>query len=422
MPYRSLLPVFAFIWHITFTHKFLLFSLNYLLPTMNEPFIYLRALRHADHTVFNVQDGQKFYYDPQFNAYVPFSSGQQVKRSMLDAILQRLGATIAPVTFNYTIEKASATEKKGKKGKIEVLEDTDDNAEETGNGNGSSSDAKALKPKEVWSPCDPSYPDQLLGGWMKAAKDEISVKRRSPLSISAMRPLHPLLSTLSKENATFDRSSNPDHHPVRVRDGSGNVLSDEEVNAFLTTNNRTLARRSWIPDLKRASGLFVYDVALDLRTLFCVSLNQHEPELRKDTIEKLRSLGWTESKNVFGACLVCPKDEREKIIAALAHGLIQWRITSNQARTYSPMETLAVAVSDNANHLAALIRARLKEGVDKPAAEPIVDNSTVLAGTKVFVAPPCDGYIVGVHGTFTALEEAEQELVRRLQAFEYEKQ
>lgn len=354
---------------------------------MQQPFIYLRALRHADHTVFNVQDGQKTYWDNQFGTQMPFSSGQQVKRSVLDSALTTLGATIAPITFNYEIDKKGAL------------------------GNG-----------EPWSPCDPSYPDQLLGGWMKAAKDEITVKRRSPLSISAMRPLHPLLSTLSKENATFDRSDKPDNHPVRVRTSDGKQLSEEEIAAFLSGNNRTLSRRNWIPDLKRASGLFVYDVALDLRTLFCVSLNQHEPELRKDTIEKLRAAGWIESKNVFGACLVCPKDEREKIIAALAHGLIEWRITSNQARTYSPMETLAVAISDNANKLAAVIRAKLKEGVDKPAAEPIVDNSTVIAGTSVFVTPPCDGYIVGVHGTISALDDAEQELVTRLRAFDYEKQ
>ncbi len=354
---------------------------------MQQPFIYLRALRHADHTVFNVQDGQKFYWDNQFGTSMPFSSGQQVKRSVLDAALNALGATIAPITFNYEI---------GKKGEL---------------GNG-----------EPWSPCDPSYPDQLLGGWMKAATGEITVKRRSPLSISAMRPLHPLLANLSKENATFDRSDKPNHHPVRVRDSEGKQLSEEEITAFLEKNNRTLSRRNWIPDLKRASGLFVYDVALDLRTLFCVSLNQHEPELRKDTIEKLRLAGWVESKNVFGACLVCPKDEREKIIAALAHGLIQWRITSNQARTYSPMETLAVVVSDNANRPPSFIRAKLKEGVDKPAAVPIIDDSTVLEGTSLFVAPTAEGYVAGAHGTMTALDNAEAELLKRLRTFDYERQ
>lgn len=43
-------------------------------------FIYLRGLKHAAFTVFCVEDGQKSYYDPQFNVRVPFASGQQVKR------------------------------------------------------------------------------------------------------------------------------------------------------------------------------------------------------------------------------------------------------------------------------------------------------------------------------------------------------
>lgn len=47
-------------------------------------FIYLRGLKHAAFTVFCVENGQKFYYDPQFNVRVPFSSGQQVKRSVLE--------------------------------------------------------------------------------------------------------------------------------------------------------------------------------------------------------------------------------------------------------------------------------------------------------------------------------------------------
>lgn len=50
------------------------------------PFIYLRGLKHAEFTVFCVSDGQKSYFDPQFRVYVPYSSGQQVKRSVLEAL------------------------------------------------------------------------------------------------------------------------------------------------------------------------------------------------------------------------------------------------------------------------------------------------------------------------------------------------
>jgi len=351
------------------------------------PYIYLRALKRAEHTVFCVQDGQKFYWDPQFNVRVAFSSGQQVKRSILDSFTSLLDIPTAPVTFNYNIVAKN--------------------------------NKKELENKEPWSPCDPSYFDQLLGGWMRAG-DGITLKRRSPLSISALRPIHPLLAGMSKENITFDRSNRPDHHPVNVRmSGSDTLLTEEEIDTFLMENNRTLPRRNWIPDNQRTSGLFVYDVAIDLRTLFSVSLNQHEPELSKEVIEKLQSNGWVESKTTFGKCLVLPKAERDKVIPALAHALINWRITSNQARTFSLMETLAVSISDNANKIAGSIRAKLTDDGERPSAKPIVDES---AGTDLYITLPCSSYIVTNNESADALDRATEKLTAMMQSFDYEHQ
>jgi hypothetical protein len=250
------------------------------------------------------------------------------------------------------------------------------------------------------------------------AGDGITVKRRSPLSISAMRPIHPLLAGTDKENLTFDRSDKPDRHPVNVRLGD-KLMNDEEIDEFLSTNNRTLPRRNWIPDNVRTGGLFVYDIAIDLRTLFSVSTNQHEPELSKDKIEDLKAKGWVESENVFGKCLVLPKEEREKVVPALASALLNWRITSNQARTFSLMETLAVAISDNANKLAGAIRAKLIEDGEKPKAKPIIDET---AGADVFVTLPCSNYVVTVNESADALEKAEQKLIDLMMAFDYENQ
>jgi len=345
-------------------------------------YIYLRALKHADHTVFCVQDGQKTYFDPQFNKSVAYSSGQQVKRSILEALTSNLNVQMAPITFNYNITSK-----------------------------------KELENKEPWSPCDPTYVDQLLGGWMRAG-DGITVKRRSPLSISAMRPIHPLLAGTVKENLTFDRSDKPDRHPVNVRWGE-KLMTDEEINEFLTTNNRTLPRRNWIPDNTRTGGLFIYDVAIDLRTLFCVSTNQHEPELTKEKIEALKENGWVEGENVFGKCLILPKEEREKVIPALANALINWRITSNQARTFSLMETLAVAISDNANKLAGAIRAKLVEDGERPKAKPIIDET---AGSEIFVTLPCTNYVVTVNESSDALEKAESRLIEKILEFDFENQ
>lgn len=348
------------------------------------PYIYLRALKHAEHTVFCVQDGQKTYFDSQFNRFVAYSSGQQVKRSILDALTSNLNVQMAPITFNYNVTAK-----------------------------------KELENKEPWSPCDPTYVDQLIGGWMRAgAGDTVTVKRRSPLSVSAMRPIHPLLAGINKENITFDRSDKPDRHPVNVRWGD-KLMTDEEIAEFLTTNKRTLPRRNWIPDNVRTSGLFVYDVAIDLRTLFSVSTNQHEPELSKDKIDDLIEKDWIESENVFGKCLVLPEKERIKIIPALANALLNWRITSNQARTFSLMETLAVAISDNANKLAGSIRAKLIEDGEKSKAKPIIDETS---GADVFVTLSCSNYVVTVSESADALEKAEQKLIELMMAFDYENQ
>ena len=348
------------------------------------PYIYLRTLKHAEHTVFCVQDGQKTYYDNQFNRVVAYSSGQQVKRSILDAFTSALNVPMAPITFNYNVTVK-----------------------------------KELENKEPWSPCDPSYIDQLIGGWMRAGNG-ITVKRRSPLSISAMRPIHPLLARVDKENLTFDRSDRPDSNPVIVRiAGRDEPLSSDEIDKFLKENNRTLPRRNWIPENTRTSGLFIFDIAIDLRTLFSVSVNQHEPELSLEIIEKLKLKGWVESENVFGKCLVLPKAEREKVIPALAHAILNWRITSNQARTFSLMETLAVALSDNANKIAGAIRAKLTEDGDSPKAKPIIDET---AGASVFVTLPCASYVVTVNESSDALDKAELQLTNMLKVFDYENQ
>ncbi len=346
--------------------------------------IYIRTLKRAEHTVFCVSDGQKYYYDAQFNRRIPFSSGQQVKRSILDAITSELNETPSPTTFLFDVTKQ-----------------------------------KELKEGEVYGTCDPSYVDQLFGGWMKAAKGgkDRTLKRRSPLSISAMRGLHPLLAGMDNDNASFDRSDRP-NNIVIVRDEKGNQLSEEEIASFLEGKDRSLSRK-WIPNNSRASGLFISDIAIDLRRLFCVITSQLEPEMSEDTIARLKEKGWVVSKNVFGECLVAPKELREKWIKALAKAIINWKITSNQSRTFSLMDTLAIAISDNANLLGGSIRAKLSEE-DSSKALPIIDES--LDNVETFITLQAGGYIQTKGEKADALEQAEQKLIDLMMAFDYENQ
>ncbi len=346
--------------------------------------IYIRTLKRAEHTVFCVADGQKYYYDPQFGRRVPFSSGQQVKRSLLESLCEDLNIIGSPTTFLFDVTKD-----------------------------------KKLEEGEVYGTCDPTYPDQLFGGWMKAAKGgkERTLKRRSPLSISAMRGLHPLLAGLDKENLSFDRSDRP-NNKVIVRDQKGNPLAEEDIVAVLEGKDRSLSRK-WIPDNTRASGLFVMDIAVDLRRLFCVGLNSFEPELADGTIVKLKAEGWEENANIFGPCLIAPGELRTRWIEALARSIIHWRITSNQARTFSLMETLAISISGNANRIAGSIRAKLSEE-DSNKAAAIVDSN--MAGVDTFITLSAGGYIQTNVEKVDALEQAEQKLIELMNAFDYEKQ
>jgi hypothetical protein len=348
-------------------------------------FIYLRGLRHVDLSVFCVENGQKFYYDPVFNVRVPYSSGQQVKRSILNTINSDLKVNPSTVTFVFDVNNK-----------------------------------RALSEGEVLSLCDPQYYDQIFGGWMRAAKggNERTLKRRSPFSISAMRPLHPLLGGKIVENATFDRSDRPELHKVVVRDPSGKPMCEKDIEAFLQGTDRSLYRK-WIADNTRATGLFVYDVAIDLRTLFAVSTNQMEPELSKEKIAELKNKGWVLSRNAFGECLVMPKELRTKAIPAIANALINWRISSNQARTFSLMETLAIAISDNANTLAGAIRAKLIDDSEKLKVKPIIDGTS---GADLFVALPCSGYVVTNVESANALNDAKHKLIDLLSNFGYENQ
>ena len=86
---------------------------------------------------------------------------------------------------------------------------------------------------------------------------------------------------------------------------------------------------------------------------------------------------------------------------------------------FSLMETLAIAVSDNANAIAAAIRAKLIDDSEKPKAKPIVDAN---AGADLFVTLPCASYIVTECESPDAIENAKQNLIKRMSDFDYENQ
>ena len=42
-----------------------------------KPYIYIRTLKHAEHTVFCVQEGQKAYFDPYLTGWCLIQAGSK---------------------------------------------------------------------------------------------------------------------------------------------------------------------------------------------------------------------------------------------------------------------------------------------------------------------------------------------------------
>lgn len=346
--------------------------------------LFIRILRQVDHTVFCVASGQKTYWHPQFGRYQPYSSGQQVKRSFIQNILNQLNEPYAPVTITQVLKKTAGKQSLGDGEPISAL--------------------------------DPQFADQILGGWMRAQTGKQTIKRRSPFSISALRPLHPLLANTADEPISFDRTGTAGEHKVIVRDEGGVPVPDDVLKAFLASSGENLKLRTFMPSGKvgpRVTGLFIADFAIDLSRLFAVGLDPYDLELEPTMVDILKTEGWVEK----GKTLVCPENRRNELIPAIATALIQWQITSNQSRTYSPQETLAVAIGTNASLVCAAIRGELDEESDKKAI-PVIDQS--IENVSVFIHPSAKGVVTGLETDGNALLKAENHIKSVLMAYHYE--
>jgi hypothetical protein len=332
--------------------------------------IYVRGLRHVKHTVFCVDEGQKTYYDPVSGHYVGYSSGQQVKRSVIERFMDALGEPRAEYTFRQ---------------------------EEQSSG--------AIESREVFTDCDPRHIDLLIGGWMRAVEDEDTIKRRSPLSVSALTPLHGDLANVTDEVLTLDRRDDPeDAHTIEVTDSEGNRV--EDLDEFFE-GKRPPTRHQFTDrsNNRRITGIFEYKVAVDLSRLFAVAKRKTDPELKDHLREDLREEGWPEDDDYF----YLPREQREEAIPCLARALVEWQVTSNQQRTFSLQSNFATVVTRNAS-LAANAMYPYRQNGD---VEPRVED---LDGTKVFLTNEAQQFIDGTGFSGRANQDAIDHLTQQLQS------
>ena len=83
------------------------------------------------------------------------------------------------------------------------------------------------------------------------------------------------------------------------------------------------------------------------------------------------------------------------------------------------METVAIAISDNANQIAYAIRGELRDDTERLQAVPKIDET---AKADFFITPIASSFIVGSVGSAEAIEAAEQKLIDLMMSFDYENQ
>lgn len=350
--------------------------------------IVIRTVKRVDFSVFCVDGtGQKKYFDQVFRKYLPFSSGQQVKKSMINHMVNSLGVVKAPLNMSYEI-----------------------------------GDGDELKQKEITQPCDPRYFDQLSAGWMSKPNknnddsDDVEGVRRSPASISAMTALHPLLAGIVKEeNMSFNRIEDDNDNIIvrkRINSSKSEIMSVDDVREFLEKNNKKISKNKFIGGGDRVNGIFKQDTVIDLLKLFRVSTRINDSETTPEILQELKEEGWTTYVDEFGReFLELPKQYHEQYADAIANGIVDWMITSNQSRTNDIMPTISVSVSSKANNIDSVYYAEFVDS-EMEKVKLVVENN--VPDVNTYSTNGLKNFAYGVETSITALSDAAADIKKRI--------
>ena len=370
--------------------------------------IYIRGIKRLKNTVLCVDSNdQKTYYDPISKTRVGFSSGAQVKRCVREKMVENLGKTLSKVTINYLID-----------------------------GNG------ILKQSTAEVNSNPLNLDSLVFGWMitsskketkskKNSSDEDDssdetknvntegVTKASAVSISPLTPLHPFLTSIKKGDLqTLDRLDNIETCKINIFKETGKnksvQLTDEEIKNFLNEKNRMMPKAIYTSKSK-IDGIFSFDFAIDLRTLFSVQVNGYKTQVTKETEKELVKNGWKYGKNEFGEILLAPKEVRENAIEALCDALVDWQFKTNQSSNFSPSVTDAISVSFDVRKASNAISAEVFDREASAVIDPdYVDNIFVDKSAKSYLGN-CDNYAKPF-----AIDDAKAKIAEMIRSYDYE--
>lgn len=339
--------------------------------------VYVRLIREQEPSVLCVgsvdkKSQQKRYFDPLANSFLAIGTGQQTKYSFINEFLYEQDLSPAPVTF--------------------IVED------KKGDGK--------ISQQVAFTEPDPMHPEALLRGYMKTVKvmkdanggrkkkkddeedeaDGKTYKRRSPMSFSFYVPWnHRLAGNPQMPNSvSINRSDSAEFHNLYLNEGDRMILFDDIEDQEI--RDRMVARKFDPAPKSMSVGLYTSDIVMDMDRMFSVTDNAIEQEVPDQYLQAMREAGWTEFKHSqYGTMLDMPDDEKQKLIEALAHALLNHRITSNQSANFSLMNVVAVVVSTNANEVkSAVLPVFTRDDKGKYVFSDIETEET--DNTKVFVS------------------------------------
>ena len=329
--------------------------------------LYIKGVRNVKQGQTSTGDnGQKTYWDPTFRKYCGYASGQQVKRSIISAILNENGEEYSPVNFVFKLED------------------------------------KKIKEDIVITSCNPRDTDQLFGGYMhqvsnknkkkgknnedNEGEEKLSSKRTGIIACGPYAPEHPLLASVTEEIASFDRrEENNASVSLKFDD---RIIEESDIESFLEDMQipNTVKKQKYFQGHKKINGIFSNTVELDIQRLFTVSVRSYNPEASVELQEELVRHGWTYGEN--NSILICPINLIREVAPAIAVGIVEWVFGTNKSRALNSLTAFAIAVSDSPYDVATAIRAKLYGDFENPRAELILDNSK----GNLYTSQEAEGY------------------------------
>jgi len=329
-----------------------------------------QVIYYNNPTLFCVgKEGQKRVYDKTYGKYLAYSSGQQQKTTRVNEVCELLGIPLADFVFYYNEKHKQAS--------------------------------KGISQ-------DPRHVEAMTRGYMNVTTNNI--KRESPLNISTMFPIHPLLVesiddliavghgvreksfTLIQEKKKTKKAGEDDDESEKS-DGSKTEGKYEEVPKTTDEYKKFLdemadTRKKGIEHSLAGGklltrGVFERYIEIDLTRLFAFNNDILLPskEIAAEYMDAIIKDGWKEvDTKLYGKMFIVPKSIRDKYIPAIAEALVMALPNTNQSSSYSVGEIVATAVSYDASENSYAIVCE----ENNETANVILDKD---AGSKLFITP-----------------------------------